>query len=233
MPQDERPGRYWTTTWIVSLTASLTAAVLAAFLVLALTPLVNRTIIDPPKPSAELAMSAISRLQLGLSLENFSQVLGVNTSVFPSGPNRRVLWVRDVYAVDARVDSVGQVLGYSVTTFSSDFSPPLPLYNKLRLGKARFSDLPRTDSWKVDEAEYVKGGYHTESIGPDGSTNFVAYAFTASDASTIGLAKPRATSAVTTYSIYGESLSAEAFGQLGPSVDEVGIPAGFGEPAPR
>ncbi|WP_156935439.1 hypothetical protein [Pseudonocardia spinosispora] len=145
----------------------------------------------PPVAPTEAAKTVVGQLSTGVSLSRYEQLLGGPPAILrPANAVREAVWVADLYAVQALVGPLDQVLGYSVTTRSPAFTPPLERLDQYRLGVARFGDIPEIlgtgDSTLVSSSFGPRGDwFYSETIPASGATHDDTIALTSSDASDI------------------------------------------------
>lgn len=141
----------------------------------------------PPALSSEdAAVRVVARLATRITLDRYIDILGRRPDISrPAGPFREVLWVNDVYAVQAVVGDAG-VLGYSVTTRSERFRPPIDILGSALLGSTPIAEALGPDS---TTALISSGGptprgvwWYSEALPASGATNDRAVVLTTSDA---------------------------------------------------
>lgn len=164
------------------------------YLVLALIVLLGALVSLPasrtPQAQAQqpedAAGQVVSRLATGITLDRYTDILGRRPDISrPAGSFREVVWVNDVYAVQAVVGDAG-VLGYSVTTRSDRFQPTMDLLGTARLGVTPIAEAfgPTGDTVLVSSGGPTPRGvwWYSEAIPASGATNDRAIVLTASDA---------------------------------------------------
>lgn len=146
-------------------------------------------------PSSEdEAARVVDRLATGITLDRYIDILGRRPDVSrPAGSFREVLWVNDVYAVQAVIGDAG-VLGYSVTTRSDRFRPPIDILGSAQLGTTPIGEafgLTSTTTL-VSSLEPTAGGvfWYSEALQTSGGTSDRAIVLTVSDAGFYGSESP-------------------------------------------
>jgi len=163
---------------------------LAVAIVLAAVPLGwHQLTKEPPEM---IAAKALTQLSSGVSLGRYQELLGASPAILrPVGRFREAIWVTDLYAVQAILGPVDQVLGYSATTRSARFQPPLERFENHQLGATRFIDVTDQlagdgDTTLVHSISALRGvWWYSEVIPASGATNEDTIALTSSDASDI------------------------------------------------
>jgi hypothetical protein len=138
-----------------------------------------------PRPE-EAAGQVVSRLATGVTLDRFVGILGRSPDISrPAGPFREAIWVNDVYAVQAVVGDAG-VLGYSVTTRSDRFRPPVDVLDSARLGSTPIAEAvgPTWETTLASSGGLTPRGvwWYSEAIPASGASDDRAIVLTASDA---------------------------------------------------
>jgi hypothetical protein len=141
----------------------------------------------PPAPSPEdEAGRVVARLATGITLDRYIDMLGRRPDISrPAGSYREVVWVNEVYAVQAIVGD-GSVLGYSVTTRSERFRPPIDVLGSAHLGSTPIGEAfgPSSTTALVSSGGPTARGvwWYSEALPASGATNDRAVVLTTSDA---------------------------------------------------
>lgn len=125
------------------------------------------------KSDEEVATAAVAELRADSTLENFKAKLGGGPQLERRvGRFRELVWINDIYAVKALLEAgMEGVVGYTVTTRTPSFTPPIPLPGVGNLGEARFSDVSRTAYCRAGRGF---GGYwyYDEALSRNAYTNY-------------------------------------------------------------
>ena len=166
--------------------AQIIGGILVAVLV-GLSPWVwNKMTVDDP---TEVAAKVVGQLAPGVALSRYEALLGGPPAILrpieERGDLREAIWVAELYAVQAVVDHSNQVVGYSVTTTSDGFRPPLERFTDHQLGATKFVDIvPEVTLRLVDAIGTPRGvWWYSEALEPGAATHFDTIVLTASDAS--------------------------------------------------
>lgn len=140
----------------------------------------------------DAAARAVSGLATGLSLDRFVEVIGRRPEITrATGPFEEALWINDVYAVQAVIGPFGEVRGYSVTTRSARFTPPVDALGGGALGVTALSRfVPFADPAPLADGVGITAHgmwWYSEALPASGATNERAIVLTTSDASEVGV----------------------------------------------
>lgn len=151
-----------------------------------------RTRHDTADPERDAAAQAVSHLATGLSLDRFVELIGRRPEITrAAGPFEEALWINDVYAVQAIVGPFGEVQGYSVTTRSARFTPPVDAFGGGTLGVTPLNRFgPFADPAPLADGPGVTAHgmwWYSEAWPAVGASNFRAIVLSAGDASQVGV----------------------------------------------
>lgn len=149
-----------------------------------------RTRHDTADTERDAAARAVSRLATGLSLDRFVELIGRRPEITrAAGPFEEALWINDVYAVQAIVGPFAEVQGYSVTTRSARFTPPVEALGGGALGATPLNRLCPFAAPLADGIGMTNHGvwWYSEAWPAAGASNYRAIVLSASDASQVGV----------------------------------------------
>jgi hypothetical protein len=131
--------------------AGFMVAVVALALQISNTPSPDSTegvAIQPAQTPTETAEITLRRLAPGMSVREFDRVLGQAVQSTPGESATELIYINELYFLQAIVDSAGTVVFYSVTTRDPDFTPDIKLLTggnsspiEGNLGASTFSEV--------------------------------------------------------------------------------------------
>lgn len=139
--------------------------------------------------------TTLKHLATETNVEYFKSLLGQPIYINDFDDVREYIFVNDLFYVQSITDKNNKVIAYSVTTTAEDFNPEVPLFEGIKLGKSKFTDLNtkensyNTPNWIISflgahdlfysEGYYLgnPGGYQSVffSITESGFINYKEY----------------------------------------------------------